>query len=305
MARTTYALPVDVLRRFDPTLTQSDLESDRLFDNEDEETILSRIEAVERKFDTETGHPFREVRIGTPDEPFSYEQHDADFRKYQGGVRVWLNSYPVVPLDSEAGDTLELRTGTDSWRDITDLEGDLYEANWREGTLTVYAHRYAGRWHHAALRKNVRITYRVGAFGGDIDEGGQTELAEDVTDADETELEVKDARRLPARGILNLGGREYVHLTDRDIESDTITVTRGVRHTSAADDLEEGDLVHYCPENIRDAIAAKAARDLIKVDHIGDNLPTPEDDFTFSDWLEDLEAEWEQAKAENAEATIV
>lgn len=307
MARTLYALPIDVLRRFDPSLTQDQLEENELFGNDDEQTLLARLAAVERKLDSETGHPFRETRVGNPGEPFSYETHDSDFRRYQGGVRVWLDHYPVVPLDATAGDTLEIRTARSEWRDLTDDEGSLWEANWREGTITIYAPRYAGPWRHAAMQNNVRVCYRHGAFGADPQEGGQTTLANDTTgDGTDTELDVADASRLPAGGLLNLGGVEYGHMTGRDLDADTITVTRGVNHTDeTSSSLETGDVVHYCPEQIREAVAAKATRDLILVDHIGDNLPTPQDDLSFNDWLGELEDEWQQAIMENAQATML
>lgn len=307
MARTLYALAIDVLRRFDPSLTQSNLDSNDLFGNEDEETITARIEAVERELDSETGHAFRETRVGNPGEPFSYEHHDSDFRRYQGGVRVWLDHYPVIPIDSTEGDSLEIRTARSEWRDLTDDEGSLWEANWREGTITVYAPRYAGPWRHAAMQNNVRISYRYGAFGADPQEGGQTTLSQNTTgDGSDVQLDVTDASRLPGGGLLNLGGVEYAHMTERDLTNDTITVTRGVRHTDkSTSSLEDGDTVHYCPEQIRDAVAAKSARDLILVDHIGDNLPTPQDDLTFRDWLDELESEYQQAVMENAEATMV
>jgi len=307
MARTHYALPVDVLRKFDPGLTQGSLASNDLFGNEDEELILSYIEAAERKFDSRTGHPYREQREGSPGEPYTYEKMDADFWRYQDGTRVWLDHWPVVPFDSAEGDTLEIRVGRNNWKDITDQEGSLFEANWPEGELTIYAARYRGSWRNASFTNNIRVTYRYGAFGSDPDEGGQTELTSDTTgDGTDTTLDIADARRLPPAGILNLGGVEYAHLTERDLANDTITVTRGVRYTDASDsNLTSGDVVHYCPENIREAVAARAARELIKVDHIGDNLPTPDDDLTFSDLLEDLNSEWNEAIAENAEATLL
>lgn len=307
MARTIYALPVDVLRKFDPGLSQEDLDSNSLFGNDDNELIYSYIEAAERKFDNRTGHPFREQRKGTPGEPRTYEKKDADFWRYQGGTRIWLDHYPVLPLDPAEGDVLEIRTGPDNWRDIAGKEGTLYEADWVEGELTIYASRYKGTWRNAAFTNNLRISYRHGAFGSDPSEGGQTELTADTTgDGTDTVLEVADASRLPSRGIVNLGGVEYAHMHDRDLEADTITVDRGVRYTTAADsELTSGDVVHYCPEDIRDAVAAKAARELIKVDHIGDNLPTPDDDLTFRDLIDDLESEWETAIAGNVHAKLL
>lgn len=307
MARTTYALPVDVIRKFDPGLTQSDLDSNSLFGNDDNELLYSYIEAAERKFDERTGHPFRETRQGVSGEPRTYELKDADFWRYQDGTKIWLDHYPAVPLSSTEGDALEIRTGRDTWRDITDDEGTLYEADWMEGTITIYAARYRGSWRNAAFQNNIRINYRYGAFGGRPGEGGQTELASDTTgDGTDTTLDVTDASRLPPTGIVNLGGVEYAHMTSRDADADTITVTRGTRYTDASgSNLTTGDTVHYCPENIRDAVAARAARELIKVDHIGDNLPTPDDDLTFSDLIEDLEKEWSEAIAENAEAKML
>lgn len=303
MARTHYALCVDVLRKFDPGLTQADIESNSLFDNDDVELITSYLEAAERKFDDATGHPFREQRKGTPDAPHTYEKIDADFWRYQGGTRIWLDHYPVVPLDSMEGDALEIRTARDNWKDITDQEGTLYEANWPEGELTIFASRYRGSWRNASFTNNIRVCYRHGAFGSDPEEGGQTTLASQIEEGDTT-LEVENATRLPPNGILNLGGEEYAHMTGWDLEADSITVDRGVRYTDAVTH-DAGTTVHYCPEHIREAVAARAARELIKVDHIGDNLPTPDDDLTFRDLIDDLENEWQEAIAGNVQASML
>jgi hypothetical protein len=172
MARTIYALPVDVLRKFDPGLTQEDLDANALFGNEDTELVRSYIEAAERKFDSRTGHPFRETREGVSGEPRTYEKKDADFWKYQDGTKIWLDHYPAVPLNSAEGDALEIRTGRDNWRDVTDDEGTLHEDYWMEGTITSHAAQYRGTRRNAALQNNIRTRHRYGAFGGHLDEGG-------------------------------------------------------------------------------------------------------------------------------------
>lgn len=302
MPRTYYALPVDVLSKLLPTFTAQQLQADEIFAHEDEEWLLSKIEEYELKLENETGHAWRERRVGSPGHRATYESWDIDFWRYQNGATLWLDHREVVPLDPEAGDELLIRVGRDRWKDITALEGTMWQANYDEARLRIFGHRYRGRWRKAGLTDNVRLTYRYGALGGSENRGGQTELASQAT-VDASTLEVADPARLPARGVLKIG-KEYVQLQGIDYETGTVTVTRGTRRTKAASH-DAGDVVHYCPPEIRSAVAARAAVEFIQTDHIGDNLPTPDDDLTFADLIKNLKGEWEEAKANRAEATLL
>jgi hypothetical protein len=303
MARLSYSTPATVLRKFDPTLDEQTLAEESLFASDDREKIVSRIEGVEGKLEDETGHAWRSVRVGAPGHRGSYESHDASFRRHQYGVRVWLDHREVVPIDPDAGDTLLLRTGRNSWRDVTDLEGQMWRANYPDGELKFHAiFRYASPW-RGGTDDSIRACYRYGGLGGSRDRGGETSLAASVTDS-ATTLSVTDAGRLPDRGILLVGGEEYVSLSASDYGSGELTVTRGERGTSPAAH-DAGTTVGYCPISIREAVAAKAAKELVLYDDMADNLAAPNDSVTHRDRLDAWEEEWTDALAKNAEARML
>lgn len=303
MPRTFYATPVDVLGKIVPNFTEQQLNDDQLFDYDDREWMLSKIEEYELKFENETGHAWRERREGSPGHRSTYESWDVDFWRHQNGATLWLDHREVVPIDAEEGDALLLRTGRDNWRDITAQEGTMWSMNYDEARLRIFGHRFRGGWRKAGLTDNVRLTYRYGALGGSENRGGQTELNEGI-EAGDTSLAVRDAARLPGRGVVLIGGTEYAMLNGRDLTTHTLTVSRGTRRTeSKAHDA--GATVHYCPTEIRSAVAARVAVEFIQTDHIGDNLPTPDDDLSFSNLIENLKSEWEDAKANRAEGQIL
>ncbi|UTF55987.1 hypothetical protein [Natronosalvus rutilus] len=303
MPRTYYAHPVDVLGKIIPTFTEEQLQADELFAYEDEEWLLSKIEEYELKLENETGHAWRERRVGSPGHRATYESWDIDFWRYQNGATLWLDHREAVPLDPEAGDELLIRTGRDRWKNITASEGTMWMANYDEARLRIFGHRYRGNWRKAGLKDNVRITYRYGALGGDENRGGQTTLTSQVG-TEETTFEVADASRLPARGVVLIGGTEYGQINSIDPETGAVTVTRGTRRTQAKEH-DAGEVVHYCPSEIRAAVAARVAVEFIQTDHIGDNLPTPDDDLTFSSLIENLKGEWDQALRNRSEARML
>lgn len=306
MARTTYAHPADVLRKFDPTLLRDGRleQNDFIGSDDDEELVRARIEGVEDDFEDLTRNPYRERRVGVPDERRTYEAHDADFRRYQGGVRVWLENYPAVPFDREAGDRLLIRTGRNNWRDITDRENSMWEARWPDGELTIYAARYAGAWRNAALRDNIRVCYRHGALGGSRDRGGQTELAEPLTQGD-TSVSVKDIARLPNQGLLLVGGDEYVKFSRPDYESDSLeSVSRGLRGTTETDHDADAE-VHYCPVSIREAIAARTAVELLEYDDWVDQLVEATNGFAKNQKVDEWNSEWEQILNKHSGARLL
>lgn len=303
MPRTFYAHPVDVLGKIVPNFTEQQLNDDELFADKDREWLLAKIEEYEAKLENETAHAWRERRVGSPGHRATYESWDIDFWRHNHGAILWLDHREVVPIDADADDEILLRTGRNNWRDITDREGTLWRANYDEARIEIFGHRFRGRWRKAGRRDNVRITYRYGALGGDENRGGETVLNDGVDD-EETELAVQDASRLPARGVVLIGGEEYGMLQSVDLDTHTLTVTRGTRRTDATAH-EAGDVVHYCPPEIRSAVAARVAIEFIQTDHIGDNLPTPDDDLTFSSLIENLRGEWERTLASRAEAKML
>jgi len=307
MARTTYAHPVDVLRKFNPEVVADGLLSSNEYigSSDDEEFVRARIEGVEDQFEDLTRNAFRERRVGNPGEPRTWEYHEADFRRYQHGVKIWLENRSVLPFEPTAGDTLEIRTGRDRWKDITDQEGDLYEADYREGTIRIYGvYRYAGSWRNAALDRNVRITYRHGALGGSRNRGGETSLDGQLASGAPS-ITVSDASRLPNRGLLLIGGDEYVQVSGKDLDTESLTgVTRGLRGT---DDQQHADgaQVHYCPVSIREAVAARAAVELLEYDDWVDSLVEASEGFAKPQKVSDWNGEWEQALNKHSEARML
>lgn len=307
MARTTYAHPVDVLRKFNPTLiAKGDLDSNEYIGTtDDEELVRARIEGVEDQFEDLTRNAFREQRVGNPGEPRTWEYHEADFRRYQHGVKVWLEHRNALPFDPTAGDTLEIRTGRDRWKDITDQEGELFEANYREGWVRIFSvYRYAGSWRSAALDRNVRMTYRHGSLGGDRDLGGETSLDGQLAESANT-ISVQDASRLPHRGLLLVGGDEYVKFSGKDLDAESLTgVSRGLRGTTDQQHAD-GAQVHYCPVAIREAVAARTAVELLEYDDWVDSLVEASEGFAKPQKVSDWNGEWEQALNKHSEARML
>jgi len=303
--RSAYCLPVDVLRRFDPTLTADDFESDKYAGSGDMAMLEAEIEDASDEFEEKTGHAFREVRVGSPGTPETYEQHGVDREKFRHGVKVYLDHRHVLPLDPSEGDALEIRIGRHRWRDITDGEGVRWSADYPTGWIRIHSgFRTPRRWNRETMDKNIRVSYRYGALGGDRGQGGETVLASQ-TAASETAVAVEDVSRLPRSGLVAVGGSEYVRYNGLDYPANEIEVSaRGVRGTDAA---EHGasERVHYCPTSIRSAVAAKAAARLVEKDNFVADLPTPDDSVSNSDKIESWTEEFEREAARHAEAHII
>lgn len=288
--RTYYAHPVDVLRKYNPQLAMSDLETDSLIGHEDLEKVLARIEGVESEFESLTRNPFREVRVGTPDQPRSWEHQEAELYRTEYGAKIWLDNMNITPLDPAKGDELHIRKGKDSWDHITPEEGDRWEADYEKGWIRIFS-RYRRSVHRSQLRdKFLRITYRHGAAGDKINDAGQTELTAAAASGD-TVLQVEDAGAVPRTGILFVGGDEYVSLTGRDHGADELTVSRGVRATQAGPH-DAGTTVHYCPLVIREAVAGRAAQELLRYEDWVDDL-VESGGYPAKEKMSDWQDEWE------------
>lgn len=298
MARTHYALATDVIRRFDPTLTQTDLQSDDFIGYDDLDAVQSRLEGVESTFERETEHALREVRVGAGSG--SYEYHGASPLSFP--LHVFLDHRNIVPLDAAAGDVLEVRTGREQWTDITAKEGDEWAMNHRLGKLTLY--RYPGFGHlptfHRINERFVRLSYRYGALGGDQNAGGETTISEQVSGGSTPTVDVADANRLP-RGAYTmlLGGSEYVGAQVADPSADTVEITeRGRRRTDGQQTHASGATLHYCPLAVREAIAAKTAQELVIYDDFVDRLVDTGDTIGSDKKLDEWESEWNRTVAQ-------
>lgn len=270
MSRPTYCTALDVLRRFDPQIDQTALDGKEFIGNNDEEQVIARIEGVESKFEREA-RPLREVRVGAG--PGSYVYKSAKGRGFP--VHVYLDHMQIVPIDPAAGDVIERRTGRDNWVDITNQEGSAWVADYRKGKLTVF--ELPGRGHLPVLRnyrdRYIRISYRHGALGGDPRAGGQATLGENLTQGQTGTVSVTDAGRLPGTGgTMLIDGAEYVEIAAVDLENNTVDIAaRGLRGTADAA-RSSGDILHYCPMDVREAIASLTAREAVLYDDWTDQL---------------------------------
>lgn len=293
MARTTYALATDVTRRFDPTLTQSQLESDDFIGQDDLDTIRSRLEGVESTWDHEAT-PMRAVPVGSRDAPQYFDAKGSPWP-----VTIYLDHRNVAPLDPNQGDFIKTRTGRDDYSDITGREGSAWVADYDMGVITVYRYPGAGQLpaFHRIRDRFVKIAYHLGA-GGDFAAAGQTTLAEDVSADATPTVSVTDVDRLPRSGeyTMLLGGAEYVGARVADLDAGTVELTaRGRRRTDAQQAHASGTTLHYCPMTVREAVAAKTARELVIYDDYTDWLVEGSEAFDRQSKLDAWDSEWTQA----------
>lgn len=296
MPRTNYATPLDAIRKVDPTLGRDDLLDDEVTNNNDEEILLSRIEGAESEFETDTGSAFREVTVGGGTGTYVYlEARGGNFP-----VSLYTRHRPVVPLDSSQGDALEIRTGRNTWDDVTGQEGDQWVADYRLGKFTVY--RMPGIGHlpmlHNFRERFARIRYRYGAAGGRNDWGGQTTITSQLSSGSTSTVGVGDASRLPQGGhTMLLGGEEYVRVSNVDITNDQVDVdARGLRLTKDRDH-PSGTVLHYCPMRVREAVAAWAAHEVIRNDDEIHLLKPTDDSVEVREKLKELKNEYQNAVA--------
>lgn len=289
-----YAHPVDVLRKFDPQLSTEDLDDgDFMRARGAEEQIVARLETATDDFDDLTRRPMRETRVGSPGHPATYEFHSADIYRYQRGVKVWLDYDYIHPIDTNEDDKIEMRSGKDSWKDITSQEGERWEAHYQKGWIRVFSRLVRTMWRRPLDDRFIRITYRHGALGGNRRRGGQTTVSGSHTDS-ETSISVADASRLPSAGLVLVDNSEYMRVSSVDYSADTITVTRGDRLTTAAS-LDGGETVHYCPAGVREAVAAQAAREMVIYDDYTDEIVEGSGAINPREKLDEWKDEWEQS----------
>jgi len=271
MARTRYATPEDVARRAFGGITgragQTDiataLDNNELMGTQDDrETILARVEAVESQWDRDAT-PMRSVSVGSNSVAKKYDAKGTPWP-----INIYLDHQNVAPLDANAGDFIETRTGRDQYTDITNQEGSAWTADYDKGVLTIYRYPGAGQlpaFYH--IRDQfVRISYRIAA-GGDFASAGETTLSSTLSAGQTGTVSVANAARLPRSDeTMLIGGSEYVEVRNVDHANDEIEiVSRGVRYTNDVEHAS-GDTIHFCPLDVRDAVAAMGAVELLRVD---------------------------------------
>jgi hypothetical protein len=269
--------------------------------------ITAKVQAVSDRWDQTTGTPMRQIRVGSPGAPATYEQHDARGLDRTPPVRVSLAYSSIVPLDASEGDIIEVRVGRDEWEDITAEEGDEWILDEGRGELTLYRYLIRRTYFERPSERFVRLSYRTGGLGGSRNRGGQTALDGDIAAGDMT-LDVQNASRLPDAGVfLTIGttnSREYVRVTAVNYQANTVTVTRGERSTSDQSH-SDGDPVLYVPASVREAVAAKAAVELVKDEDT--ELSVPDDGQVTSRKVkaDQWEADWEAAAAKHSSVRVM
>jgi len=295
-----YCTPIDVFRHFNPQLNDNSLSSNAVIGSgDDRELIMGAIEDASGEFDDLTRRAHRTTRVGSPGAPPTYEYQGADvYRANRWPVEVELDHDHILPFDSTEGDSLEIRTGKDTWQDITGEAGNQFVVDHRRGCITLYRRLRRMFWFDAPDRRYIRASYRYGGLGGSRNQGGQTSLTSDITDTDTT-LDVEDASRLQSSGVIALGNREYVRVSSVDYDADTLTVSRGVRGTAAVAHTS-GDVVHYCPLSVRNGVAARAAQEMVRYDDWVDQLVENGQGLDPQSKIDDWQSTWEQTLSKHS-----
>lgn len=265
MARLTYATVLDVSRRFDPRLDEAALLAGELLEGDanDIETIEARLDGVEASWDRQAT-PMQSVPVGSETVPKKYDAKGSPWP-----VNIYLDHNNIAPFDPAKGDFIATRTGRDQYTDITNQEGSAWTADYDKGVITIYRYPGAGQlpaFYH--IRDQfVQISYRTTA-GGDQFRAGETTVTESVGSNDTDNFSVENASQLPRNGgVMLLGdgsipGAEYVTVDSVDHANDTIKITeRSIRGTSNTSH-DSGTRIHFCPMDVREAVAAKAAAEL-------------------------------------------
>lgn len=281
VSRVKYCLPIDVIRRVDSSIDQSNI-GDNYSISVDPSIIRTHIEGVENKFER------RATEL--TDQSQTEELHEGIERDF--GWTVYLDEQNAKPLDTNEGDLVEMRTGRDQndWTDVTDdtfldAEQGVIEVDRRFVRQSpVYPEETNYRF---------RVTYRYGATGDEAGETVTTGTVSDSTTPDFT-LGVADAGQIPVGSVILVGADEYMFVTDRDTNNNTLTIgERAIRGTTAVSHSSDEEIT-FIPLDVRDAIAGQVASRLLRQDDFLDTLNEGAgDSIDTQQKVEDLEAEFE------------
>lgn len=327
--RLALALPIDVARQLDHTVTQTQLTNNTFQGTADDRDVLaSLIEDAEDEYRAVADVDMRLSRVGTPNQRETFEQvtyevsgHRAFKRNFSrvGGnylpqeVTKSLDNGNVLPFDSTEDDAAYIYRGIggsttgDEWEDVTADKGDTWDIiNHRSGIVVIHpvelaraqlaGHRGVGLAGGRLREFRLAISYRHGTPGGSRASAGATTLDTSLTDTATGSTAVADASFLPDAGIQGGSiilkiGTEYVRATV-DPGADTIDIeARGVRGTSASSH-SSGDRVQYTPPSVRKAVSSRAGMGLIQSGRYSAFMPDSEDAIEKTDMMDRLEATW-------------
>lgn len=330
-ARTKLALPADVARLFDSTVSQAQLNADTFQNSGDDVDLLfSMIEDAEDEFHDATDDTMKIGTVGVPGTRETYEQptYKISGHKLTKGTfsGVWseylpeqktmqLDNQRVLPFDPNEGDQVYVYRGLEDnlnsgWEDVTDERGTMWDIlNNRAGTFTfspLETAEYLMDYHTGGLRGGVpsflkrmrfAITYRYGGLGGSRSTTSETSLSSSLNDTETGTVSVADGSGFPGTSqIIVKINREYLSVAP-DPENDQMEILqRGVRGTNAA--AHDGDdAVQYTPPAVRKAVASRAAESLVSSSRYSKWLPDNEDDISKDDLIDQLSETWDSTIA--------
>lgn len=271
--RTDYCTIHDVLRAFDPSLDADELaapDNEYLGGDNTLEFVQTALEGAEADWEADTNTYFRPATYGTPGEYGTYHWLSKDDlineESFSKPTRFYLRPN-LIPFSGD--DELLYRTSTDSFTPIDPSDRMI---NWATGEVELYdvlgRSYFKARTNRLFYRSPIVARYRYGAGGHRTGDAGETTTTESIASGDSNpSVGIADAARLPPdlRKPVLIGQSEYARI-DVDRANDEITLTdRGVRGTEAKDH-DSGATVHFCPLDVRKAVASKAAIELNDVD---------------------------------------
>lgn len=328
--RLTLAIPIDVARQFDSTVTQTQIDADTFQNSGDDPDLLaSMIEDAEDEFRALTDESMRVARVGVAGQRETYEIVSYDLSGHQAYKRNWtgvtadyrqtevttgLDHDRILPFDSTAGDQLFIyrglrgQTGTGSaWEDITAEEYETWAIqDYTQGRIVFdpvllfeskYAHEngvsLAGRGRLRELK--VAISYRYGGLGGSRARATATDLDVAIDDSQTDTVEVADGSGFPVGNdggsIIVLIDREYLSVLPDPANDQMEIVGRGERGTSPASH-DSGARVQYTPPSVRKAVASRAAMQLTTAGRYSEWLPDSDDSLEKTDMMDAFETTW-------------
>jgi len=292
--RLSLAIPIDVARAFDSTVSQAQIGADTFQSSTDDTDLLaSMIEDAEDEWRVMTDDTMQISRVGVSGQRTTFEQatykisgHKLTKATFTGVTTeylpdedyIMLEQSNILPFDSSAGDAVYFYKGLDEtgdgWEEITDDENDVWQIlDYREGRFVFQPTRLREEYFDTfgsafgsvpSALKHLRfaISYRYGALGGSRGRATSTELGAGLTD------------------------------TETGTANDQMNIVeRGVRGTTATSH-DSGDRVQYTPPAIRKAVASRAGMQLIGSSQYQDWLPDTESSLDKGDVYDNLESVW-------------
>jgi len=282
-------LPIDVVREFNPQVTQDQIqgpfatEGERrasIIGEDDYNQILVQIESTETILGHRYGQHYKRQSVSdkTPNDYFQKSSSMAY-------PKMWVS---LPDTDIVSVERVEVRVGRDSddWETVPAAD---YTVDYDDGTMVIQRFRWlSDLYDHPG--NSIRLAYTHGTPGNDAMSGGQTTVTANTGTGTGT-WDLVDASLLPENPQTFQIDGEYVKGTV-DKSADTLEVTtRGWRGTTD-EDHASGEAVHYCPLNVRQAVARKVAvwmeNSTIKTNEIAGAAVDPQD--RISSWKEDWEA---------------